>query len=302
MIFAQPNLLDDTDTLPRTPSWVTGKRAETLEDVAFLSGAALATLHVVIGRADVPHALLRQRLALRAAEACVGFAGRSERAGELRDEVHLLRPGDQPGPAGAIYQRWLRAAARPISVRALEKALPEVNAEQIAVWLDAGQGHPVARAAGVLEAVLADVPREEATALILADAALARSMGWGHLVPVLAAGLKQQALRVLGDELRLACHKAVVATADEALRIASDLARGADRLRAVASKLRAKRATEAVEMFLSRDALSPSVTLADPTIGVGMSDRAARRLCDRLVELGVVRELTGRATFRLYGL
>ena len=32
-----------------------------------------------------------------------------------------------------------------------------------------------------------------------------------------------------------------------------------------------------------------------------MSDRAARRLCDRLVALGAVRELTGRDTFRLYG-
>tara|TARA_R100000687_G_scaffold77703_1_gene70407 strand:+ start:278 stop:397 length:120 start_codon:yes stop_codon:yes gene_type:complete len=32
-----------------------------------------------------------------------------------------------------------------------------------------------------------------------------------------------------------------------------------------------------------------------------LSDRAARRLCDRLVDLGVVRELTGRDTFRLYG-
>ena len=33
-----------------------------------------------------------------------------------------------------------------------------------------------------------------------------------------------------------------------------------------------------------------------------MSARARRRLFDRLVSLGAVRELTGRATSRLYGL
>jgi hypothetical protein len=33
-----------------------------------------------------------------------------------------------------------------------------------------------------------------------------------------------------------------------------------------------------------------------------MSDRAMRRLVDRLVALGVARELTNRPTFRLYGL
>ena len=83
--------------------------------------------------------------------------------------------------------------------------------------------------------------------------------------------------------------------------MASDLTRRAERLRAVTPNLRAKGAGAAVEMFVTRDALSPSVALTNPANSVGMSDRAARRLCDRLVELGAVRELTGRDTFRLYG-
>lgn len=99
----QPNLADAPDTLPRMPSWVTSARAETLEDVAFLSGAALARLHLVVGRMDVLHALLRDRLSLTASEACVRLFGRPGRAGEIRDAVHLLRPGDQPGLGGRFF-------------------------------------------------------------------------------------------------------------------------------------------------------------------------------------------------------
>ena len=104
MTFARPDHSSDLDTLPRMPAWVTSGRPESIEHVAFLSGAAVNHLHVVLGHEEVPQALLRARLALRAAEACVAFSGRPERAGELRDEVHLLRPGDLPGPAGAVYQ------------------------------------------------------------------------------------------------------------------------------------------------------------------------------------------------------
>jgi hypothetical protein len=82
-------------------------------------------------------------------------------------------------------------------------------------------------------------------------------------------------------------------SATEAVRLAADLARRTTRLKAVAPKLRSKGAGAAVEIFLTRDAVAPSA--------LPMPDRAARRLCDRLVALGVVRELTGRDTFRLYG-
>jgi hypothetical protein len=281
------------------PARVTSTRAETLEDVAFLSGAALSHLHLVLGREEVPHALLRDRLALRAAEACVAFSGRPERAAELRDAVHLLRPGDLPGPAGESCLAWRRAAERRVTVTHLHRALPEIEAGRIADWLDrpdprgAGQRGPVARAAQVLETVLEEAPRAEVAALILADAALAQALGWDHLVPLLAAGLKRTDLRKRGDDLRLACHRALTSSAVDAVRLAADLVRRAAHLKAVAPKLRAKGAGEAVAMFLTRDAVAPAA--------LPLPDRAARRLCDRLVDLGAVRELTGRDTFRLYG-
>ena len=140
---------------------------------------------------------------------------------------------------------------------------------------------------------MTDLPRAEVPALILADAALAQALGWEHLVPLLALGLKRTDLRKQGEALRLACHRAVVPSVSEAVRLSSDLTRKAARLKAVAPKLRAKGAGQAVEIFLSRDAVAASA--------LPLPDRAARRLCDRLVDLGAVRELTGRDTFRLYG-
>lgn len=220
-------------------------------------------------------------------------SGRMERAGELRDACHLMRPGDLPGPAGEVYQSWRRAVERPISPKALYRALPGIAPDEIAAWLDAGTGAPVRRAAMVLQTALSAAPQNETAALILADAALALSFGWRHLVPLLAGGLKRSDLVRRDDDLRLACHHAMTASAIEAVRLAADVTRRAARLQAVAPKLRAKGAPGAVEMFLTRDAVAPSA--------LPLPDRAARRLCDRLVDLGAVRELTGRDTFRLFG-
>lgn len=293
MTYARGTALSDHETLPLIPSWVSSGRTETTEDVAFLSGAALSHLYLVSGREEVPQALMRERLALRSAVACVSHSGRPERAGELRDAVQLLRPGDLPGPAGQTYLAWRRAVERPVSIKALGRALPTLEPGPIAAWLDAGQGAPVGRAARVLEAVLTEAPRADVPALVLADVALAQALGWDHVVPLLAAGLKRADLRRRGEDLRVACHRAALASASEAVRLAADLARRTAQLKAVAPKLRAKGAGEAVEMFLTRDAVAPSA--------LPLPDRAARRLCERLVDLGAVRELTGRDTFRLYG-
>ncbi|KEJ94153.1 Protein of unknown function [Pseudosulfitobacter pseudonitzschiae] len=285
--------LSGLDTIGYLPLWITSARAETIEEVAFLSGAALGHLHDVLRRNDVPQALLRERLALHAAEICLSFSGRSERAKELRDAIHLMRPGDLPGPAGETYLGWRRAVERPVSIRGLHRALPSVEPGQIGAWLDAGQGGPVTRAAMVLEAVLQETPRAEVTALILADAALAQMLGWDYVVPLLACGLTRADLATRGEDLRRRCHRAFVAAVVKTTREAADLSRRAAHMKAVAPKLRAKGAGDAVEMFLTRDAVAPSA--------LPLPDRAARRLCDRLVDLGAVHELTGRDTFRLYG-
>jgi Protein of unknown function (DUF1403) len=54
-----------------------------------------------------------------------------------------------------------------------------------------------------------------------------------------------------------------------------------------------------IDTLHNEDAVLPSARSAN---NKNMSDRGLRRLFDRLVTLGAVRELTGRATFRLYGL
>ena len=191
----------------------------------------------------------------------------------MRDAVHLTRAGDDPDPAGRLFRQWSRAVARPTSVGHLATVLDSAGPEQIALCLNATGSTPVERAANVLEAVLTDSPRTEVAALILADAVLNKAIGKDHLMPLLAVGTG----------------------AGQAVPLAADLLRRASRRRAVAPKLRAKAADMAVEMFLTHDALAPgALTL--------ISDRAARRLCDRLVALGALRELTGRDSFRLYGL
>lgn len=161
---------------------------------------------------------------------------------------------------------------------------------------------PVGQGAAILEAALVrDVVPE--TALMLADCVLSRALGWPRPVPLLGIGLKRADIRKEGVALSIACHRAVTLSAARAATLSDDLTRRAARLRAVAPKLRATGAGEAVKLLLTEDALTPSVALSPVIRGskVAMTGRSARRLCDRLVALGAVRELTGRDSFRLYG-
>jgi hypothetical protein len=65
--------------------------------------------------------------------------------------------------------------------------------------------------------------------------------------------------------------------------------------------LRVKGAARAVAALLADDVLAATDLCRSSSANLG-SDRAARRLLERLVELGALRETTRRPTFRLYGL
>ena len=92
--------------------------------------------------------------------------------------------------------------------------------------------------------------------------------------------------------MALAAARAALA----ALDLAHDICRRASKLAEAAPKVRAKGKAGALAALLADDAVSAAAPIP------GLSDRARRRLFERLVALGAARELTGRATFRLYGL
>ncbi|WCR05677.1 DUF1403 family protein (plasmid) [Paracoccus saliphilus] len=268
------------------PGWIRAETAQDADQARFLAGAALASLHPVgMGRAAVPMALLCDRMALLAAEASLRLMGRPAGLAALRDAVHLIRPGEHSDPAGGVAQAWRRAARQQLEP-------------------GTGETAPLAAAATAYEDSRADHPGDLPGALMAAEAALAGALGWPSLLPVLTLGFSRRDLALCGADLELACARAVVTSAPRAQRLAGDLTRRAAKLRAVAPKLRAKAAPAALDLLLKVDALTPALALSPVVQGsvARMSDRAARRFCDRLAGLGVLREFSGRAAFRIYGL
>ena len=185
-------------------------------------------------------------------------------------------------------------------------------AGEVGVWLDASLERtrmlgPLAGCVAVLRAVLDADDRAERVACLLSDVVLARALNWKQVLPVTAQCLTKAVLRDLtaeGQGADLAVEVRILESVEESIRLARDVARCAAALRTVAPKLRAKGSEAAVDVFLSEDAVAPASMLSPRIRGtnIPMTDRAARRFCDRLVELGVARELTGRQTFRLYGI
>jgi hypothetical protein len=310
------------------PSWARPPNepavgADSGADAAFFAGAGLALLDAVL-RDNPPFAgALRQRLALGAATACAGLARHREDSSALRDAEHLAPIGARTSPAGRIHRLWRLFASRSSRLDAptLRTAadfldLPaDISFEGVADALRdvvAGAETPLAAAAGASAAAMKlfrDAPRVDAEifALWLSDLALAQRLSWGAPVPLLATAIAHPSSRrgAAGKRPRPGDPDWAHATAGayamatrDAFALAGELSRRSQALLAAQPKLRAKGAGRVVELLLGDDAISPAAAAR----ATKLSDRASRRLFDRLVELGAVRELSGRPNFRLYGL
>lgn len=318
MIYESPHIVSDRSSLASLPAWVTSRSGETAQNVAFLSGATFALLDMILKQKNecVPKVLLANTLALQASAATSRFEGRMAREADIRDAYHLTPAGDALGPDGDMLAFW-RAAVRLSlggsgSIGKVATQADDHLADDVPHWIAeaidaANQIGPLEAASGVIGTLIRVDDRAERMACFLADVVLAKSLGWDHLLPLTALHLKKAMLRDLLDGkigADTAVQEAITKGAQTAYQMAQTLAWRSDILKAVAPKLRTRGSEDAVALFLREDAVAPSGMLSPRIQGTNtpMTGRAARRLCDRLVELGAVRELTGRSTFRLYGI
>ena len=287
-------------------------------DPSFAAGAALALLDGHLRTHPPAAAVLRARLALQSAAASAKILRLNADEGALRDLRFAV--GDALGPAAKLLRLWRTLADRPPS---LDPSRLAAAAARLDLAVDpnglasslkacAGEGDPVSAAgksATLVFSAFPDAPAAEAEILALwvFDLALSLRSRWARPVPLIATKVLDPALRPPDGRPRPrpgdpawpnAAAGAIALAAASALDLAADLSRRSEILLAVAPKLRAKPAAKIVDLLLAEDCLSP----AEAARQAPMTDRAARRLFDRVLALGAAREFSGRPTFRLYGL
>jgi hypothetical protein len=307
------------------PGWAIPRgQVESEAEAAFMAGAALNTLDMLVRSDPLWAGAWRQRLALKSAAAAVRLAGRTEDEAALRD-VWTLRPfGPDPsalGPAGGILLAWRRLASKAPGLGAdtladivdrlgLRWSASFASIPDLVVDLtrDGAKKPAPYAAAAIVSHVHAADPDAEPLGWWLADLVLAQKLRWQRPVPLLMAQVFTPAFRTegaRGSATRLrpggggferAVCLALAQGAAEACQLGAEFGRRADRLVAATPKLRAKGAGEAIQKLLDEDAVSGSFTTGN------LSRFASRRLFERLRTFDAVRELSGRPTFRLYGL
>ncbi len=250
---------------PRAPAWARpggSFRDNSEAEALFFAGAALSALDSVAKSGPPWAGVWRRRLALKSAAAvAANLLNRREDEAALRDAIALGKPGQELGPAGRVYAAFRVLAGpgdpfRPKRLAAvaadLQSPLDPGNTADLAAALGEAvtRGRPArvvaAAAAAAVVALRADA---EPLALLCADAALARSLGWPTPLPLPLLACELFLRRATGEGRRprpgeagwmklvaLAYARAALA----ALDLAQDLSRRAARLADAAPKLRAK--------------------------------------------------------------
>lgn len=302
---------------PLVPGWAIPRGPVASDaEAAFLAGAALNSLDNLVRAEPLWAGAWRQRLALRCAAAAASLAGRSEDEAQLRDAWNLRAAHSDPGPAGNLLGAWRRLADRaprlgPEELRSVVGLLGLRWSDELAALPE--RHDELARSARpaplVAATIITEVQqcRSEASLLgwWLADRVLAARLRWSLPVPLLMAQVPGPAFRAANGRGRVragdqgferAVCVALALAASEACRLAGEIAPRAARLIEVAPKLRAKGAGEVVQLLLADDAVSGTLQTTH------LTRWGSRRLFERLTALHAVRELSGRASFRLYGL
>jgi hypothetical protein len=288
---AVPNPL----TLLPLPRWIISPKTSAIaagqgvlspaSEAAIAAGAAIFALDQVL-RADPPWlGCLSMRQALKAAAVAAKLLRLNADEAHLRDAQHLTRLGDDPGLAGRLHRLQRKLALRP--TRLADETLSAIASE--------------------IEGAAASV---EVLALLNADVALARRLGWErplllHLTVILDPALRsgEAGKRPRADVSDWNHHQHTV-LARAAITTHADaviLARKAEALTVAAKTLRTRDEGRGLSLILTDDSVAPWRMAGKDKGGLG-SDRAARRLCESLHGMGALRLLTDRPTFRLYGL